>query len=163
MENLVKHHPIYKKRKLIGLIFSILLVGGYANITILLGLLVPGVFLYLFFSNIVVISVVGLGYIYLNEFLLKITKKVSYKSKRYKDFIGKRTFTYNEEFIEVNEQQYKWTEFSVVDTDDLYVYLYLNDCEEAVMFPKFPKDFPLEERDKLNQIIQEKFNVNIRL
>lgn len=163
MENLVKHHPIYKKRKLIGLIFSILLVGGYAVFTILLSLLVPSVYLYLLFTNIVVVTVVGFSYILINEFLVKTKKRTSYKKHIYKDFVGKRTFTYNEELIKINEKQYKWTEFTIVDTDDLYVYMYTNDCEKSVMFPKFPKNFSLEERDKLNHVIQEKFDVNIRL
>lgn len=163
VENLVRNHPHYKKRKLIGLVFSILLAGGYTVFTILLSLLVPGVYLYLLFTNIVVITVVGLGYILINEFLVKTKKRTSYKKYIYKDFVGKRTFTYNEEFININEKQYKWTEFTIVDTDDLYVYMYTNDCEKTVMFPKFPKDFSLEERDKLNHVIQEKFDVNIRL
>lgn len=163
MENLVRHHPHYKKRKLIGLVFSILLAGGYTVFTILLSLLVPSVYLYLLFTNIVVVTVVGLGYILINEFLVKTKKRTSYKKHIYKDFVGKCTFTYNEELIKINDKQYNWSEFAIVDTDELYVYMYTNGFEKTVMFPKFPKDFPLEERNKLNHVIQEKFDVNIRL
>ena len=136
---------------------------GYAIFTIYLGILYPGEYLYLFFANLAVVSIAVLGYQRYDDVFAKKEKKVSYKKNVHKNFVGKRTFTYNEEFIEINEKQYKWTEFSIVDTDDLYVYMYINECKKTVMFPKFPKDFPLEERDKLNQLIQEKFNVNIRL
>ncbi|MEN0645382.1 hypothetical protein MKY91_19640 [Alkalicoccobacillus gibsonii] len=93
----------------------------------------------------------------------KQSKKNHLKKELHKPMIGKYTFSYNEEFIVVNDKQHNWTEFSMVDTDDLYVFMYQNNIEKVLVFPKFPKSLPLEERDKLNQIIQEKFKVNIRL
>ncbi|WYP27695.1 hypothetical protein NSQ54_06290 [Alkalihalobacillus sp. FSL W8-0930] len=98
-----------------------------------------------------------------NVFAMK-TKKVFIKKEIHKQFLGKKvTFSFNNEFITSNDKQYMWNEYSIVDTDDLYVFMYLKDSYKVTLFPKFPKDLPLEERDKLNRIIQEKFNVNIRL
>lgn len=48
-----------------------------------------------------------------------------------------------------------------MDTDNLYVFMYFNDYEKVAMFPKYPKDLPLEGRNKLDQLIQAKFNVSI--
>lgn len=159
MENLVKHHPYYKKRKRIGLVINILIVVIALIVLIYKDLS----YLYLLFGIVVLGSVAALSYMRFDEIFANKTKKIYFKKGVHKPFIGKSTFSYNEEFIVINDEQHKWTEFSIVDKDDLYVFMYMDDCEKALLFPKFPKDLPLEERNELNEIIQAKFNVNIRL
>lgn len=94
---------------------------------------------------------------------IKIALKAGYKRGNHEVIEGKYTCDFNNEYFKINNETVKWTEFSKVDTDEVYVFMYLNNLENVVMFPKFPKDLPIEERDKLNEIIQSRFNVNIRL
>lgn len=95
--------------------------------------------------------------------LIKKAIKKAYKKGNDKGFIGEFVCSFNEDFFQVNDLKIPWSEFGKIDTDDLYVFMYLDGFKKVAMFPKFPDDLPLEERDKLNQIIQNKFNVNIRL
>lgn len=160
MENFVNHHPFYKKRKRIGLAINILIA-----VSVLIFYIYFDVsYLILFFVIIALVLMVSLGNGRMDNVFAMKTKKVFIKKEIHKQFLGKKvTFSFNNEFITSNDKQYMWNEYSIVDTDDLYVFMYLKDSYKVTLFPKFPKDLPLEERDKLNRIIQEKFNVNIRL